>query len=269
VVRGFERGFHRPATIPPQRRRQKKKFGGKERKDVTFISSINLEARASIKNCLSLLWALHIIKEKLQENHLNSESLSRIAYVDEMEDMGAIVKDLVDQNSLFIDLVTILTSTPNSTRLFFPIYYGNAELFDQCVENFDVDDDEIDSAFPNKTEMVRHILENYSVDPTVRLLLGRNALEMAAIHADNTEMIDLLLKHENVDIDGRDEQGKTALHFAAHSSNVIAARHLIKMGAKTQPVQQRWPFSTSYGSLLFRRRGDDRPTFSYKGPSSR
>jgi ankyrin repeat protein len=143
----------------------------------------------------------------------------------------------VDQNPQFFDLFNILTSTPNSTRLFFPIYYGNAELFDQYVQDFDIDSNEINSAlnlaiaFPNKTEMVRHILENYSADPTERLLLGRNALEMAAIHADKTEIIDLLLRQENVDIDGRDEFGRTALHFAAYSSNVVAARHLIKMGA--------------------------------------
>ncbi len=37
----------------------KNKFGVKKRKDVTFISSINLEARGSIKNCLALLWALY------------------------------------------------------------------------------------------------------------------------------------------------------------------------------------------------------------------
>jgi ankyrin repeat protein len=80
-------------------------------------------------------------------------------------------------------------------------------------------------------KMVRHLMENYNVDPTVRDGLGRNALEMAAMHSDNTEVLNLLLRHTNVDIDGCDESGKTALHFAAHSSNVAAARHLIKMGA--------------------------------------
>jgi hypothetical protein len=222
-------------SIVLQRSRDKdaveNKFGGKERKDVTFISSINLEARGSIKNCLALLWALHIIKEKSQENHLKSESFSRITYVEEMEDMGALVKDLVDQNPQFFDLFNILTSTPNSTRLFFPIYYGNAELFDQYVQDFDIDSNEINSAlnlaiaFPNKTEMVRHILENYSADPTERLLLGRNALEMAAIHADKTEIIDLLLRQENVDIDGRDEFGRTALHFAACNARLAVTEN--------------------------------------------
>jgi hypothetical protein len=75
-------------------------------------------------------------------------------------------------------------------------------------------------------------MENYNADPTVRDELGRNALEMAAIHADNTEVLNLLLRHTNVDIDGCDDYGTTALHFAVHSSNVVAARHLIKMGEK-------------------------------------
>jgi ankyrin repeat protein len=80
-------------------------------------------------------------------------------------------------------------------------------------------------------KMVRHLMENYNVDPTVRDGLGRNALEMAAMHSDNTEVLNLLLRHTNVEIDGCDDYGTTALHFAAHSSNVVTARHLIKMGA--------------------------------------
>jgi ankyrin repeat protein len=78
-------------------------------------------------------------------------------------------------------------------------------------------------------KMVRHLMENYNVDPTVRDGLGRNALEMAAMHSDNTEVLNLLLRHTNVEIDGCDDYGTTALHFAAHSSNVVTARHLIKM----------------------------------------
>jgi ankyrin repeat protein len=75
-------------------------------------------------------------------------------------------------------------------------------------------------------------MENYNADPTVRDELGRNALEMAAMHSDNTEVLNLLLRHTNVDIDGCDESGTTALQFAAYSSNVVAARHLIKKGEK-------------------------------------
>lgn len=78
-------------------------------------------------------------------------------------------------------------------------------------------------------------MENYDADPTVRDGLERNALETAAMHSDDTELLDLLLRHENVEIDGCDEHGQTALHFAAASANVVAARHLInmpKMGAK-------------------------------------
>jgi ankyrin repeat protein len=85
--------------------------------------------------------------------------------------------------------------------------------------------------FYNKTEMVRHILEKYNADPAVRDRLGRNALETAAMHSDNKEVLDLILRHENVKIDGRDASGCTALHFAATSSNVVAVKHLIEMGA--------------------------------------
>ena len=45
-------------------------------------------------------------------------------------------------------------------------------------------------AQPNKTEMVRHLIEKQNFDATQRDGLGRTSLEMAAIHAEN---IDLLL----------------------------------------------------------------------------
>jgi hypothetical protein len=56
----------------------KNKFGVKKRKNVTLISSINLEVRGSIKNCLAQLWALHIIKEKSQVNLIKTKSFYRI-----------------------------------------------------------------------------------------------------------------------------------------------------------------------------------------------
>jgi hypothetical protein len=46
---------------------------------------------------------------------------------------------------------------------------------------------------------------------------------MAAIYADNAEIIILLAKHKKMNIGGCDKSGKTALHFATASSNIVAA----------------------------------------------
>jgi ankyrin repeat protein len=113
---------------------------------------------------------------------------------------------------------------------------GNTKLFDEIQKKttFDNSKNELTLlnlaiALPNQTEMIKHLLEKKDADPTLRDGLGRNALEMAAIHADNAEIIDLLVKHKQVNIDGCDKSGKTALHFAAASSNVVAARRLIEL----------------------------------------
>jgi hypothetical protein len=134
---------------------------------------------------------------------------------------------------------TLVSGISKWHPLFLPIYLGNTKLFDRIKEmtksnhfDYDISPLNLAIAFPNKTEIVRHILEKCNTDPAIRDGLGKNALEMAAMHSDNTELLDLILKHENVKIDGRDESGRTALHLAAASSNVVAARHLIRRGAK-------------------------------------
>ncbi|EFX70202.1 hypothetical protein DAPPUDRAFT_257416 [Daphnia pulex] len=42
----------------------------------------------------------------------------------------------------------------------------------------------------------------------------------------NTQALDLILANQTVKMDGRDESGRTALHFATASSNVVAVRYL-------------------------------------------
>jgi hypothetical protein len=70
VVLGCERRFHRPATIPRQRRDKdvvENKFGGKERKDIGLLGS-NLEGEVSIKINFAILWAINILQKKSQNS---------------------------------------------------------------------------------------------------------------------------------------------------------------------------------------------------------
>ncbi|EFX73204.1 hypothetical protein DAPPUDRAFT_253433 [Daphnia pulex] len=209
------------------------KFGGKERKDVRLLGS-NLEGEVSIKINFAILWAISILQKKLQKFHFE---LPFFASMTELEhNREDIINNIKARNPVLKDLVHILTGVPSWPPSLLAVYFGNAQLFDRTfamTNNFyaELHPLHLATVLPNQMKMVRHLMENYNADPTVRNGLGRNALEMAAMHSDDTEVLNLLLRHENVEIDGCDESGKTALHFAAHSSNVITARHLIKMGA--------------------------------------
>jgi ankyrin repeat protein len=144
---------------------------------------------------------------------------------------------LTKESDVKIDFINSLSSSISKWHpLFLAICLGNTKLFDEIQKKttFDNSKNELTLlnlaiALPNQTEMIKHLLEKKDADPTLRDGLGRNALEMAAIHADNAEIIDLLVKHKQVNIDGCDKSGKTALHFAAASSNVVAARRLIEL----------------------------------------
>jgi ankyrin repeat protein len=212
------------------------KIGGKERNNLK-INIQDLVEKCSIKDLLTILW-IHQVMEEFNLNE-SSNSQSFVTLVSKAITKMGDEDHFAHQSDGTLDLISTLASgICNWHPLYLPIYLGNAKLFDRIKEmtNFNHFNNEISMlnlaiAFPNKTEMVRQILENYSADPTKRDASGRNTLEMAAMCANNTEIIDLLLKHVNVKINDCDEHGQTALHLAAASSNEITAKHLIKMGA--------------------------------------
>jgi ankyrin repeat protein len=130
-----------------------------------------------------------------------------------------------------LDLKHFLTNMYEWHPLFLAIYLGNARLFEQTNE-MAISDKEFtllnsERTFSNRQEIV--FQEKQKADPTTRDVSGRNALQTAAIHADNAEVLDLLLKHENVKMDGFE---RSALHFAAISPHVDVAKHLINTGEK-------------------------------------
>jgi ankyrin repeat protein len=52
-----------------------------------------------------------------------------------------------------------------------------------------------------------------------------------AKYAKTTELIDVILKTGQFDINGVDNDGETPLHYAINGRNPTIARHLIQMGA--------------------------------------
>jgi hypothetical protein len=213
----------------------KNKLNGRERRIVTPTHNNLIGMKGTIKNLFAVLWAYQIIQEKCPKKLSDCQSF--VHFVSQrMTEIGN-ASHLTKESDVKIDFINSLSSSISKWHpLFLAICLGNTKLFDEIQKKttFDNSKNELTLlnlaiALPNQTEMIKHLLEKKDADPTLRDGLGRNALEMAAIHADNAEIIDLLVKHKQVNIDGCDKSGKTALHFAAASSNVVAARRLIEL----------------------------------------
>lgn len=215
----------------------KNKVGGKERKNVK-CNIQDLVGKGSIKDLLTILW-IHQVMEELNYQNKSSNSQSFVTLVSEALTVRDNKGNFTQQSDETLDLIsTLVSGICNWHPLYLPIYLGNTNLFGRIKEltmcgnlNHKVSPLNLAIALHCETKMIRHILEKDKADPTIREVSGKNALEMAAIYAENTQVLDLLLRHENVKIDGRDQFERTALHFAAASPNVVAAGNLIKMGA--------------------------------------
>ncbi|XP_046451149.1 serine/threonine-protein phosphatase 6 regulatory ankyrin repeat subunit B-like [Daphnia pulex] len=60
---------------------------------------------------------------------------------------------------------------------------------------------------------------------------GWNALHKASTVAKTTDILDVILETGKFDINYRDEEGRTALHFALNAKNMTTARYLLENGA--------------------------------------
>ena len=218
----------------------KNKFGGKERKDLTQIID-NLEGRGSIKDLFTMLW-IHQVMAGKDENQ-NASHPSLVTFVCKQITAKGYECDLAQQrdgNLVNWDLIHVLLSgTSKWHPLFVPIYLENAKLFDKIKEttrfehfNNKLSPLNLAIAFPNKAAMVRHILERLTADPALVEGSRWNELHFAvATLKGDDEISKLLSEKKKVKIDGCDKFGRTALHFAAASSNVALAKYLIKNGA--------------------------------------
>lgn len=84
------------------------------------------------------------------------------------------------------------------------------------------------AAFKSNAFTAQYLIEK-GANPNAVNTYDNNALHVAARFAENTEIIDLLVEHIN--IDKRADVKRTALHYAIIQSNILATRQLIKRGA--------------------------------------
>jgi ankyrin repeat protein len=82
-------------------------------------------------------------------------------------------------------------------------------------------------------EKVRNLIEMGADLGKTTWRKGVNALHVASQHAKKTEILDVILETGDFDINGRDEEGKTALYYAMLDKNVEteAVRYLLGKGA--------------------------------------
>jgi ankyrin repeat protein len=98
---------------------------------------------------------------------------------------------------------------------------------DKILENKDY----VVSAFKySDVESVRRLLKN-GADTKIWGEQGGNALHLASLNAETTDVIDVVLETEKFDIDGVDNKGRTPLYWAIATNNLETVRHLIQKGA--------------------------------------
>ena len=116
-------------------------------------------------------------------------------------------------------------------------YANTTDVVDVLLETgaFDINGSENDGDTPlhytilgtNPTIICRHWIQK-GADPNISEEDGMTPLHLAAHSGKTTYLIDLILKMKQIDINGRDTNGKTILHCALYGNNATIARHLLK-----------------------------------------
>jgi len=84
-------------------------------------------------------------------------------------------------------------------------------------------------------EAVRLMLER-GVAPNMRCRFGYLPLHCLARDGDSTELLDLILSREGVEIDCRDHAGKTALHHAVREGKLDTVKKLVEKSADIDAI---------------------------------
>jgi ankyrin repeat protein len=78
--------------------------------------------------------------------------------------------------------------------------------------------------------VVKHLIDK-GANPNIQDKEGLSPLHVAVGGRNDNEIMDLLLAHPKVNVDCVDKCGRTVLHWAAMTSNVVAVKNLIDKGA--------------------------------------
>ncbi len=233
----------------------KDKLKGEERKNVQPVKQ-GLKGKGTIKNLFTILWAQQMIVDNYNIKKSNCQSLatfiSKRITEEEYEYKGYFKYSPPPENvrdkKMLEFLINLLDSGVTEWHpLFNLILLGDTDLVDKFIKSGKYDINAFYKGLTplhlaivlEKTKMVQHLLNDpINADPTRRDGSGRDALHWAAMYAQNTGIIDVLLAHPKVSINDVDEDGHTALHFAADASNVIAVQKLIEKGADPNIVDK-------------------------------
>jgi len=215
----------------------KDKLEGAERKIVQPVKPIkeDLKGKGTIKDLFALLWAQQMIAEKYHIKRSNCQSL--VTFVNKrITEIGYEFKGVFNYSppergweKEMLDLINILTG-PNSSQqwhaIFHFIYFENIDLVDQFIKSGQYG---INALYNGFTPL--HLAIMFS-----KTKMGMDALQLAAKTTLNAEIFDLLLAHPKVNVDNANQDGDTALHFAASVSNVIGFQKLLDKGANPSVV---------------------------------
>ncbi len=232
----------------------KYKLEGERRKPVKPYKE-DLKGKGTIKDLFGMLLMNQVISDHYNIENSNCQSLvtfvskeiTEIRYEYDGWEFPSLPSSLklmlYNRNVKQWQLINIVTGVSEWPLLFHLIFFENGatDFFDKVMLSGNYDINAVHGGYTplhftimlKKTEMFKHLLEDpIKADPTTRGgQIRRNALHWAVINTMNTETIDLLLAHPKVQIDDVDENGATALHYAAWASDVIAVRKLLKKGA--------------------------------------
>jgi ankyrin repeat protein len=226
----------------------KDKLEGKKRTKVKLIEK-DLKGKGTIQDLFAILWAHQMISENY--HILNSNCQSLVTFVgQQITEIGYEYKGNFKyyppresgRDKQMLDLINILRGSSDWPPLFILIQMGNIDIFDKIVASGKYN---INASYSynemtplhlaitlQKTNMVEHLLKHpLNADLTTRNATGKSALQHAAFSTMKAEIFDLLLADDKVNVDDVDKNGRTALHYAARISNVVAVQKLLDNGA--------------------------------------
>ncbi len=232
----------------------KNKLEGKQRTRVKLVEK-DLKGKGTIKDLFAILWAHQMIQENY--NILNSNCQFLVTFVgQQITEIGYKYKGNFPyspppekgRDKQMLELINAIRGCSDWSPLFHLIAIGNTNLVDIIVASgmYDINAS-CNGLTPlhlairlKKTEMVKHLLKRMNADPTKREASGKSALLLAVSTFEmNAEIMDVLLKHKKVNVDDVDEDGKTALHWAAWASNVNIFRKLLGKEANPNIVDKK------------------------------
>jgi hypothetical protein len=237
-------------AVISQRSRDKDSIKNKFKE--TELVADELEGKRCMRELLTFLW-IHMIIDAKYLRHLSRcesviplimKNITKIGY--EYENDFIYDQSAEERNTDLSDIINFLSKVSNWHPLVIATYLGDTELLDRLKKDgqYNINDNYNSFTLLNlailfsKTKMVQHLQGELKAHPLSCDEKGRNALHMAAKFNNETEIINLLLKNKQIQIDQCDANGTTALNHAITESNTTVVRYLLDNGADPKRLDQ-------------------------------